>query len=381
MVLPRLILSRADLDTIRDLVGDARVVAIGEGAHNITEFHEITDQLFRFLVDELGFTAFAMESGFAEGLTVDDWVHGGPGSVADVAREGITYRFGECEPIRRQLSWMRDRNAGGAPRVSYYGIDLPGSSASPGPAVRACLARLPARPGDRQLLELAELGGRATATVRYAAMPPAERERLRAGIAELADRAADDPIAARCALSLRALVEELDDRDAGRDPREEFMADTVRWILDREPRIVISAHNAHVQRSPYFDRPTIGGLLAPSLGDHLVVIGTTYGAGPQVRLTPRSPRPFDCDVTMGQRVLPPRCIEALLDTDERPVQLVDLRRAPQALRAAAGLCANGELLPIDDIAGAYDALIHFRRVTAVPGAFEQLRADLATVPT
>ncbi len=62
---------RDGLDAVRDLVGDARVVALGEGAHNITEFHEFRDRLFRLLVRDLGFSALVTESGFAEGLAVD----------------------------------------------------------------------------------------------------------------------------------------------------------------------------------------------------------------------------------------------------------------------------------------------------------------------
>lgn len=367
MVLPRL--TAAELDAVGRLVGDARVVAIGEGAHNIVEFAEVRDELFRFLVRELGFTAFALESGFAEGLAVDAWLHGRPGAVADVAREGITYRFGECEPIRRQLSWMRRRGG-----LSFFGIDLPGSAASPGPAVRACLDRLPARRGDQDLVALSELGGRAEAAARYAGRSDTDRARLRAGVAGLTRRAAGDPVAARCAASARALLDELDGPPTGRDPREEFMADTVRWLLDREQRIVLGAHNAHVQRTPYFDRPTLGGLLAPTLGAELVVIGTTYGTGPQVRFRTAS------DVVMEERVLPPGCVEGLLDRDDRPVRLVELRDATDELRGADGLCVNGALLPVDDLGHAYDALIHFRRVTAVPGAFERMRADLAAVP-
>ncbi|NUR88117.1 MAG: erythromycin esterase family protein, partial [Nonomuraea sp.] len=111
-----------DARTVRELVGDARVVAVGEGAHNVTEFYRLKDRLFRILVRELGFTAYVMESGFPEGLAVDAWVHGGPGEVAAVARDGITYRFGECEPMRRHLRWMRRHNAGGRSEVSFYGM-------------------------------------------------------------------------------------------------------------------------------------------------------------------------------------------------------------------------------------------------------------------
>ncbi|WP_214321217.1 erythromycin esterase family protein [Nonomuraea sediminis] len=352
------------------MIGDARVVAVGEGAHNITEFHEFRDELLRLLVREHGFTAFVMESGFAEGLAVDAWIHGGPGRVEDVARDGITYRFGECEPMWRQLSWMRQE------KVGFYGMDLPGSSTSPGPAVRAILERMP---GDEELLRLSDLGGRTEAAVRYAAMPAADRTRLTEGLRALADRALlhEDEVVRRCAASLAAFLEELGTPPAGPYPREVFMADTVRWVLEREERVVVSAHNAHVRRTPFLDRPMLGGLLAPALGDDLVVIGMTYGSGPEVRFTQRSPRPFDCEVSLEERVLAPNSIEARLERLDEPVSFVDLRRAPAELfDGVDGTAAAGGLDLVDDFPAAYDALIHFRQVSRVPGAFERLRDEL-----
>ncbi|MFI6316798.1 erythromycin esterase family protein [Nonomuraea sp. NPDC050556] len=325
---------------VREMVGDARVVAIGEGAHNITEFYDLKHQLLR----ELGFPAFVMESGFPEGLDVDAWIHGAPGRVEDVARDGITYRFGECEPMRRQLDWMRSA------KVAFYGMDLPGSSTSPGPAVRAIARRMPVA---AELLRLSDLGGRTEAAIRFEAMPPDERALLVEGLAGLAERADphDDPVVRRCGASLRAFVAELDVPEAGPYPRDVFMADTVRWVLEREERVVVSAHNAHVQRTPFEGRPTMGCLLDAALGEEMVVIGMTYGSGPEVRFTQRSPRPFDCDVELVEHVVEPGSLEERMDRLDLPV---------------AALALGGE---------PYDAVVHVRHATRIPGAFERLRAE------
>ncbi|MFE5853061.1 erythromycin esterase family protein [Streptomyces sp. NPDC056500] len=384
----------ADVALVRELIGDARVVALGEGAHNITEFNGLRDRLFRLLVQEFGFTGLVLESGFADGLAVNEWVHGAPGRVKTIARDGITYGFGESAPMRRQLRWMRQRNAGGSAKVSFYGMDLPGSSTSPGPAVRACLGRLPARPGDAELLRLSDLGGRSEAAVRYAAMSARDRARLFDGLRELADRAlrfshengehsSGAAVALWCAASLGAFVAEAEGGGTsfavGRPyPREVFMARSVEWILQREQRVVVSAHNAHVRRSPFHGRPTLGGLLDSALGADLVVIGMTYGAGPEVRFTQRSPRPFDCEVTLGARTLTPECVESRLDRLGPPMSVVDPRRAPDGFfDGVEGTLASGGLDPVDDFATDFDALLHVRRVTRIPGAFERLSAEFA----
>jgi erythromycin esterase len=123
-----------ELEPLRDIVGDARVVGIGESTHRVHEFHQIRDLLTRFFVDELGFTAFVLESGFPEGWAVDDWLRGGDADLDELLRTGITYHMGRCAEMRDQLSWLRERG------IRFYGMDIPDSSASALPGVTAALS-------------------------------------------------------------------------------------------------------------------------------------------------------------------------------------------------------------------------------------------------
>jgi prolyl oligopeptidase len=300
---------------LREVATGARVVALGEAAHNVTELHELRDRALRMLVEDLGFTALVLESGFAEGLELDAWVAGGPGSVESAAA-GISYGFGHSAVVHRQLSWLR---AHGGVRV--YGMDVAGGSTSPGPAVRALLSRIPARTGDRDLLQRSDLGGRVEAAVRCAGLAESERERLLADLRTLAARglAVGDPVAERLAASVLAFAD-------GQD-RDVFMAETVRWVLEREERVLVSAHNGHVQRAPYDGLPTLGGLLADALGDALVVVGTTFTSGPAVRITDRSTRPFDWAVALEEGVPGPALDDAAYDL---VLDLGDVHRVPGA---------------------------------------------------
>ncbi|MBA8824452.1 erythromycin esterase-like protein [Saccharopolyspora lacisalsi] len=367
-----------DLASIRDLVGDARLVCLGESEHAVSEISRLTDRVTRFLVDELGFSAFVMESGFAEGLAVDDWLRGGPGDPEQLARSGITYGFGACEEKHDQLRWMRDRNAEHAGTVSFYGMDAPGSYASPLPAVRACLARLEPRSEDPDLLALADLGDMFRAPARHQTMEPDERRRLSRGIADLVERArsSEDDIAYRCALGAQCLDDHL---VTGRNSRDVLMADTVRWILDREERVVVSGHNGHVQRgSTPIGTPSLGELLAPALGEDMVVIGTTRtrGSFPEPHFEGSPPR---LSSISSEEIPPPppRSLDALMDTAELPLHLVDLRRVPpERLTETTVVCAQNLTLDIDP-RRAFDALVHVRHLTPSPEVLHTLRDSAA----
>lgn len=58
---PRLT-SNDDLEPLRMLIGDASVVGLGESYHTSAGFYRMKHRIFRFLVEEMGFRAFAIES-------------------------------------------------------------------------------------------------------------------------------------------------------------------------------------------------------------------------------------------------------------------------------------------------------------------------------
>ena len=228
----------------------------------------------------------------------------------------------------------------------------------------------------------------------------------------------DLAIALRAAESLAAFLDELEyDADGEASdapyPRERFMAETALWAAARYGRTVVLAHNAHVRREPLHGRPTLGGIVAEELGGAYRAIATSYASGPAVRFVARSPRPFDCDVLLEHREPAPGSIEAAIEAylgDTSPgAVLIELpsdhwsgarcalpssgrrrtvwgsaaERDPRpgiaaALAAASGMHAGAELDPVDDLAAAFDAIIHLSRAHRVPGAFERLRTEFGT---
>jgi erythromycin esterase len=327
-----------DLDFVRALVGDARVVAIGESTHYTHEFYQLRHRLTRYLIERLGFTAIAFESGFSEAFVTDEWIAGGPGQLAHVQAAGLTYLFGECAEMADMLSWLRGLNTGRPRPVRFYGVDLPASCGSLQPALRAVEQYLAdADPAwAPRLGRVRELAGsyvsadpRCDAETRralraYCARPQAERDELTAALADLTARfdavelqyrertgtAAYDVARqhVRVARQLDTWLRDNATAAAGEHPffdvniRDASMAQTVAWILEREERLVILAHNLHIQRTPYglawlsesgaaSAASSLGHHLDDALGPDYLVIGTTFGTGEVVGVEDGDPSP------------------------------------------------------------------------------------------
>lgn len=385
-----------DLDWVRELVGDARVVALGEGAHFIEEFWTVRRRLLRFLCERLGFRLIGAEFDLGEGEELAGWL----ANPTD-ARDLRTVSRGAADwGMASTAHWLR---SWGAPRgVRFAGLDAPNGGA----AIAAMLAWVDDAlrdldPAAAPVLErigpiVASVAGTSVAASAqtWAALGVAQQDALTAGLARLHQRVVFlDAVlvergsrarvaglrrrlaALQCAdYALRANEAMHRGAEAQLDTsaRDRFMADSLLALLESDPevRVVLLAHNGHVQKQPvvwgdYLSAHPLGMYLDRTLGDAYRVIGTTTTGGVSSEME------LDPSVPVGFRVVeaplePPQSgsLEASLIAAGFGDRLA-LASLPRA--AAAGLSfqrirsQSGYLTC--DVAASYDAVISLPRLT------------------
>ena len=120
-----------DYDALLELIGDARVVLIGEATHGTEEFYRERAEITKRLVAERGFAAVAVEADWPHALRVDRFVRGrGSERDADDALRGFqrfpTWMWRNTV-VLDFVTWLREHNdAQRAPesKVGFYGLDL-----------------------------------------------------------------------------------------------------------------------------------------------------------------------------------------------------------------------------------------------------------------
>ena len=115
-------LPHTDLDFFRDIVGDARIVALGEGTHGTRDFFEMKARILRFLVEEMGFNTFAIEASWPESRRIDRYVRTGVGDP-EVLLSGLYFWTWNTESVLGMIEWMRDHNEAGGD-VGFHGFDM-----------------------------------------------------------------------------------------------------------------------------------------------------------------------------------------------------------------------------------------------------------------
>lgn len=119
-------------DVLDDLIGDARVVLIGESSHGTHEFYDARAEITKWLIEEKGFNAVAAEADWPDAYRVNRYVRGlgEDGSPEESLRgfERFPAWMWRNTVVRDFIGWLRWHNGRCAtdarPQTGFYGLDL-----------------------------------------------------------------------------------------------------------------------------------------------------------------------------------------------------------------------------------------------------------------
>jgi erythromycin esterase len=356
--------STQDLRPLEQMIGDAKIVGLSEGIHAAAEPLIFRNRVFKHLVEHMGFTAIALESGIVESRLLNDYVTQGKGDFDTLLEQGLSTGSGTFRQNGELIRWMREYNARlplDAAKLQIFGLDLPGSPGN----------RDAARGGDTglqsALVYLRRVDPEAAALMQlrverflpvlkgtngYGDLKEPERDTLTAAIADLVslierERLAyiaksskeDFDWAERAAIGARQtdtwfrrmpLGWKLADGFAwtrySQQVRDRVMADNLEWVRGRlgpRARVIVFAASGHLA-STVVRIPDHGVREMVPLGTYLA---ERYGSD-FINYCSENPRR-----SMPLKPLPESAVETLFTAVNVPRYLLDLRSAPPPVSA------------------------------------------------
>jgi len=368
-----------DLGALRKVVGDARIVSLGEATHGTSEFFTMKHRILEYLVEEMGFTVFAIEANLPEADRVDDYVMNGTGSAA-TALAGMYFWTWNTAEVLDMIEWMREYNLrrGDRPPVRFRGFDAQFYHYAI-PRVEEYVGRVDAGgvPDVRRLYDCLRpySNGR-----KYQKLARATRDQCAASLEQSLSRLSsrrDQYIALSSQaeyenhLRYASVIVQAESLLSGRPiPRDVFMAQNVSWLADvAHPgeKMVLWAHNFHVTKEPALQ---MGEVLHTRFGTDMVVFGFSFLRGEFIA---RGQNGLGTQSIRGSR---PGGWERFFQKAGKPRFLLDLRdvRSPAAARTLTerrslwliGAVWNGEGVDRRAIAPprAFDVVIYIENTTA-----------------
>nr|WP_110883744.1 erythromycin esterase family protein [Mycolicibacterium wolinskyi] len=120
------------VEALEEIIGDARVVLIGESSHGTHEFYEARSEITKWLIEEKGFNGVAAEADWPDAYRVNRYVRGfGNDTSSDDALSGFE-RFPAWMwrnvVVRDFVEWLHAHNsrrrAHDQAQAGFYGLDL-----------------------------------------------------------------------------------------------------------------------------------------------------------------------------------------------------------------------------------------------------------------
>jgi erythromycin esterase len=108
-----------NLNILKEKIGDARIVGLGEANHGTSEFWGIRQKISAYLIDEMGFSAILMEAGFPNSLYADNYITKGEGSATEAHQKLAVWRYQEMLNL---IDWMRSYNMAHTQDADYTPI-------------------------------------------------------------------------------------------------------------------------------------------------------------------------------------------------------------------------------------------------------------------
>ncbi|MBZ5622399.1 MAG: erythromycin esterase family protein [Acidobacteriia bacterium] len=279
-----------DLAAFGKAIGDARIVSLGEASHGTREFFQMKHRLLDYLVNERGFTVFAMEANWPESLAVDRYIKTGEGS-AKAALAGLYFWTWNTEEVLDLIEWMRSYNQapGKHPILTFTSFDMQTAHVAAQKAMEYLGRYSPADvdAAGEAYTEVQMLETRRAQIYDDQAKAVADRS---AAVVKLFDSkrtamtARSSPEAWRDARQAAAIVyQSCTMRIPGKGPayRGEAMAGNVEWLaanVHPNEKIVLWAHNTHVAfgGSP---AKSMGAWLRERYGKQMYVVGFAFRQG------------------------------------------------------------------------------------------------------
>jgi len=246
----------ADLQPLKRILADARVVGLGEAAHGTREFFQFKHRMVEFLVREMNFNVFAIEASYAGCLKINDYVTGGNISRAE-ALQNLGFPVWQTEEVAALIDWLRAYNQTIRPerKVKFYGFDMQDMGGSD--AVLGYLKRTAPEKAQEVLETLTKVGAAAQTAMggskeSLKGLLPEIDKLIRYFVLQEANftyktsRAEYELNLHRLRLLFQAadvFSQELN------DTRDRYMAENIVYLLNRErlgTRIAVWAHNGHI---------------------------------------------------------------------------------------------------------------------------------------
>ena len=298
-----------DLGQLKQIIGNAQVVCLGENRHDIHEQFLLKHRFIKYLVEELGFTTFILEASLPYSNQINEYILNGNGNIDEIMANMPGWFLWDTQEMLNIINWMQEYNENpkNVKKIQFHGIDI----TSPGYALNSIFNYLekvdPAILTKYQSKTFAQNiiddNYWPTSLQRYSELSKEEKEVLNNNYNEIYEQIKQNEIEYisnstdeeyNWILRLAYSVNEANKMFSAEERidigliRDNAMAQNTLWVIQnfsKDEKVIIWAHNAHIVKSEFEmtgksgSIKGMGYILNQELKDNMISIGASFNQG------------------------------------------------------------------------------------------------------
>lgn len=339
----------SDLNVFDKLIGDSKIVALGEVSHGSSEIYKMKDRLVRYLVPNKNFSIFSLEASMPESYMMNEYTTNGKGDPKAFL-DGMGFWTWQTEEMLSIINWIKKYNETSSHKVQFTGFDMLYTGGATEEIKKICTANNFSQNDAAQISEiLTQSNGKSKKTD----ITGSQKETLSTLLENLkvSSQKIKDEKERNWFLQNLRIIEQNIDKSAMK--RDLYMAQNIEWIHSQNPdsKIIVSAHNGHINSY----KGKMGEYLRRNLKNDYVTFGFAFYSGNYTAFDRKSKTtgPFPAQTAYEGTA------EYLLNSLDIPIFILDLKSLRKENNEAARWITRDE--------------IKFRRAgsTVVPEEFQK----------
>jgi erythromycin esterase len=263
-----------DLESLDKVIGNSKIVALGENSHGSAPIYKLKLRLVQYLVERKGYTLFALESPAVEADAINEYVTKNIGSKDQVINN-LVYPSWRTQEMLDVIEWINKYNQKAKIKVQFKGFDMQDGAES--------LNKLRefASTYDKNLVSKLDTVSTLTKLKKneiqdvYRKIEDVEKylttksTKDYAGISnEKLTQAKRYSVILRQSYGLKLRIKS----------RDQYMAENIQWLLLNDAqgeRMIVSADNSHVTKAT----GKMGDFLKTMFANDYLTVGFTFNTG------------------------------------------------------------------------------------------------------
>lgn len=313
---PELIIDK-DLSIFRKLVGNSKVVALGEVSHGSSEIFQMKHRIIKYLAKNDNFNIFSIEGNMPEAYKLNDYIIDGKGDPTKLIK-GMYFWTWQTQEFLDMVNWMKSYN-NGVEKIQFTGFDMQqftGAINELDEAFKENKETSNLLTGLRNKLETIQIASQKALKLVVSSEDNISILMSIDSINHFIDKSTYKLETKKWLTQNTEMIKQF--IDLSLTSRDKNMSENLLWIKSNNPKskIMIWAHNSHIKKTG----DSMGKYLSDSLKSDYLSIGFAFFKGKYTAKGSNGLSCYDAEVAKNESY------ESFFNAINEPIFILDLRK-------------------------------------------------------